>query len=341
MRIAWRMGREVRIETHDRRSQMFMRKLQLIGAAFAIALVSASATAQKVQMFVGTDYPFSAAYVAAAKGLFAKHGVDATVNTFNTGADAVLAMRSAKAGYVLAGDLPSVRTWAVGDVVGIAPLTWDDSSLAVLAAPQITKAADLKGKRISTPMGSTGEIFFLNYLRQNGIGRKDVDLINLTPGDMPVALARGDIVAFLWNTPTTSAGLKAAKGSHFLTNGSKGFGVNRVMFNAARATAENNPDQVVAVFRALLDAQQFIKSNPDEAHAIVAKALGTTPERVREQIKVFNFDMTLDKAFLDDMTSKIEIAREIGIVNAPINWKTQWMTKFAKAVDPKLVQVEP
>ncbi len=137
------------------------------------------------------------------------------------------------------------------------------------------------------------------------MGRKDVDLINLTPGDMPVALAKGDIVAYLWNSPTTSAGLKAAKGSHFITDGSKGFGVNRVMFNAARSTAENNPDQVIAVFRALLDAQQFIKTNPDEAYPIIAKALGGSVEKVKEQIKVFNYDMTIDKAFVDDMTTKI------------------------------------
>ncbi len=111
--------------------------------------------AQKVQVFVGTDYPFAVAYVADAKGYFKKYGLDATVNTFNTGTDAVLAMRSAKAGYVLAGDLPSVRTWAVGDVVGIAPVTWDDSSLAVLAAPGINTASDLRGKKVSTPLGST------------------------------------------------------------------------------------------------------------------------------------------------------------------------------------------
>src|SRR4029079_5151414 len=145
---------------NERRTTMFKRSLQIVGAALAVALVSASAVAQKVQVFVGTDYPFAVAYVAAAKNMFAKYGLDATVNTFNTGTDAVLAMRSAKAGYVLAGDLPSAKTWAIGDVIGIAPVTWDDSSLAVLAAPGIEKASDLRGKKISTPLGSTGEIFF-------------------------------------------------------------------------------------------------------------------------------------------------------------------------------------
>jgi ABC-type nitrate/sulfonate/bicarbonate transport system substrate-binding protein len=318
-----------------------MRGLQVIGAVLSLGLASASAIAQKVQVFVGTDYPFAVAHIAAAKGFFAKHGLDATVVTFNTGTDAVQAMRSAKAGYVLAGDMPSAKTWAVGDVVGIAPMTWDDSSLAVLAVAGVTKPSDLKGKKVATPLGSTGEIFFLNYLRQNGMTRKDVELINLTPGDMPAAMANGDIVAYLWNQPTTAAGLRAVKGSHYLTDGSKGFGVNRVMLNAARATAENNPDQVVSMVRALREAVQYLKTNPDDCYPIVAKAMSTSVDKVREQIAVFHYDMTLDKAFLDDMTSKIRIATEVGIVKEPINWKTQWMTKFAKAVDPKLVQVEP
>lgn len=320
---------------------MYIRSLQIVGAALAVALASASAMAQKVQVFIGTDYPFAVAYVAAAKGMFAKYGLDATVNTFNTGTDATLAMRSAKAGYVLSGDLPSAKTWAIGDVVGIVPITWDDQSLAILAIAGVTKPADLKGKKVATPKGSTGEIFFVNYLKQNGMSRKDVDMINLSPGDMPAAMANGDIVAYLWNQPTTAAGLKAVKGAHFLTAGSKGFGVNRVMLNAARSTAENNPDQVIAVIRTLRDAMDFIKNNPDEAYPIIAKYLGGSVDKVKEQIVVFNYDMTLNQAFVDDMTTKIQIANEVGIINAPINWKTQWMTKFAKAVDPKLVAVEP
>lgn len=321
---------------------MYARSLQLVGAAVAAALVSASAMAQqKVQIFVGTDYPFAVAYVAEAKNMFAKYGLEGTVNKFNTGTDAVQAMRSAKAGYVLSGDLPSAKTWAVGDVVGIAPITWDEKSLSVLAVANVTKASDLKGKKVATPMGSTGEIFFVNYLKQNGIGRKEVDMINLTPGDMPAALAKGDIVAYLWNQPTTTAGLKAVKGSHYLTDGSKGFGVNRVMLNAAKATVDGNPDQVIAVIKTLRDAMQFIKDKPDEAYPIIAKSLGGSVDKVKEQIVVFNYDMTLDKAFVDDMTTKIQIANEVGIMPAPINWKTQWATKFAKAVDPKLVQVEP
>ena len=320
---------------------MFKNGLRIVGAMVAALLTFDVAAADKVQVFVGTDYPFAPAYVAAATGIFEKHGLDATVNRFNTGTDAVQAMRSAKAGYVLAGDLPSARTWAVGDVVGVAPVSWDDRSLAVLAVSNIKSAADLKGKRVATVIGSTGEIFFTNYLRINGIKRNEVDMINLSPGDMPVAMARGDIVAFLWNQPTTAVGLKAVNGSHFLTDGTKGFGITRVLLNATRATVENNPDQVIAVFKALREAAELIKSDPGKTYPIIAKVLGNDTDRVKEQIAGINYDMTLDKAFVEDMTSKIDISVSLGIAQAPIDWKKQWTTKFASAVDPKLVAVQP
>jgi ABC-type nitrate/sulfonate/bicarbonate transport system substrate-binding protein len=320
---------------------MFKHGLKMVGVALAVTFTAVSALAQKVQIFVGTDYPFGVAHIAAAKGFYTKHGLDVTVNTFNTGTDATLAMRSAGAGYVLSGDLPSAKLWAIGDVVGIAPVTWDDSSLAILAISSITKPSDLKGKKVATPLGSTGEIFFINYLKQNGMSRKDVDMINLTPGDMPAAMANGDIVAYLWNQPTTAAGLKAVKGAHFLTDGSKGFGINRVMLNAARSTAENQPDQVIAMVRSLLDAIRLLKSNPDECYPIIAKALSTSVENVKKNIAVFHYDMTLDKGFVDDMTTKVTIAAEVGIVKEPIKWKTQWMSKFARTVDPALVAVQP
>jgi len=66
-----------------------------------------------------------------------------------------------------------------------------------------------------------------------------------------------------------------------------------------------------------------------------------TVENVKKNIAVFHYDMTLDKGFVDDMTTKVTIAAEVGIVKEPINWKTQWMSKFARTVDPALVAVQP
>lgn len=314
----------------------------IVGAALAAMLAPATVSAQqKTQIFVGTDYPFATAYVADGLGIFKRNGLDVVVNTFNTGTDAVQAMRSARAGFVIAGDMPSAKTWSVGDVVGVAPVTWDDSSLAVLAIESIKRAADLKGKKVATRIGSSGEIFFTNFLRQNGIARNQVDMLNLSPGDMPVAMANGDIVAYLWNQPTTAVGMRAVKGAHFLTDGTKGFGMNRILLSAARPTAEGSPDEVTAVIKSLLEAQAVIKNEPDKAYPIIAKIMSTSVEKVKEQIAAFNYDMTVDKAFVEDMTTKIEIATALGIASGPIDWDKQWMTKFAKAVDPRLVKFQP
>ena len=315
--------------------------LRMFALSLAAALNATAVMAEKVHIFIGTDYQFAVAEIAAAKGFYAKHGLDVDVNSFNTGTDAVQAMRSAKAGYVMAGDLPSAKTWEVGDVVGIAPVVWDDSSLSVFSIAQVTKATDLRGKNVAVVTGSSMEIFLVNYLKQNGMARRDVNIINLSPGDMPPALAKGDIVAFLHNQPTTAAGLRAVKGAHYLTHGTKGFGVNRIILNAARATAEQQPDQVIAMVRSLLDAIQLLKTNPEECYPIVAKYLGTSVTTVKKDIAVFHYDMTLDQAFVQDMTTELNLATELGMAKAPINWKTQWMTKFEKAVDPKLVAVEP
>src|SRR4051794_20790907 len=79
-----------------------------------------------VTIFTGLDTGYAPLYVAELQGMFASNGVTVTVQTFTSGAEAVTAVRSAKAGYVLGGDLPSLNAWSVGggDIVGIAPVAW-------------------------------------------------------------------------------------------------------------------------------------------------------------------------------------------------------------------------
>lgn len=298
---------------------------------------AASVTIGRTAVFTGTDYPFAPAYVADARGYFAKHGVEAVVHTFPSGADAVQALRSARSGLVLAGDLPSMRTWSVGDVVGVSPVVWDDSSISVVAAKEIQTAGDLRGKRIATILGASNEIFLTIYLRQSGLRREDVQLINLGSGDMPVALARGEIVAFMGNQLTSAKALQAVPGAHYLRRGIKGLGTNRIIASAIRTTAEQDRALVVGTLKGLYDGVMFLAEQPDESHAIVARRLGVPVDVVKENIKVFNYSMAFDRAFVGDMTTESRIAVQLGMLKQFIDWKVQFRTDLLREVGRNLV----
>ena len=179
--------------------------------ALAVVGWASLAGAGPVSIFTGLDTGYAPLYVAELQGLFAAQGVEATVQTFTSGAEAVTAVRSAKAGYVLAGDLPSLRTWQVGDIVGIAPVSWSTANVSIVASKDVRTAADLRGKSIGVVVGSAPHITLVSYLTKNGIPLADVRIVNLTPGDMTPALNRNDIQALVWGATVTDVATRPCR----------------------------------------------------------------------------------------------------------------------------------
>ncbi|HEV2016837.1 MAG TPA: ABC transporter substrate-binding protein [Gemmatimonadaceae bacterium] len=320
-------------------------RIHLVGAVIAALLIAACSTAAPqpggkllgpVSLFTGKDYLPAAAYVAQAEDLFAKNGVEVTHQTFNSGADAITAVRSAKAGFVMAGLLPSMKTWAVGDMIGIAPVGWSTESFSVLAAANIKSPADLVGKKAATVNGSSGQIYLTIYLQGNGLEGK-VEMVNLSPGDMPVALNRGDIAAYMWTQATTDAGLKAVPGAHLLQKGIKGIGNDIAMISAAKTTTQSSPDTVVAVLKALNAANNFIATNPDQAAAIVAKFLGVEQSVARKNMDLEHYTMLYDDEFVKGARADSAIALKLGMISSPLDLKNHIDTTLLRKVDPKLV----
>jgi ABC-type nitrate/sulfonate/bicarbonate transport system substrate-binding protein len=294
-----------------------------------------------VLIMTGTDYNFTPARIAEAKGLFKKYGVDAAVQKFNSGADAIQAFRSHRSAYAIAADLPSMKTWAVGDVVGISPLVSDVLGLSIVAAKDIQSPADLKGKKVGMIFGASEQIALYAWLEANGIRSADFQPVNLGHGDMPPALLRGDIAAFIGNLPTVSVCLKAVPGSHVLQKGTEGYLTDRQIVNASRAFAQGNPQLTVAVLSALRDAETLIRDHPEEAFPVIAEWLGVSVDTARANMAIFTFDMTFSDAFVRDLTLESERATQLGFVKQPIDWKTQFETQYLRTVDSRLVTARP
>lgn len=281
--------------------------------------------------FIATDTPFGAFYVAEEQDLFSKHGIDLTVQAFNSGAEVIDAVRSADAGFIAVGDLPSMRVWSEGDIVGIAPLTWDTTNWSLIARPEIETPEDLRGTSVATIVGSSGYIGLVNYLEEHDLV-DDVEIVNLNLGDMPAALARDEIQAYFGVLPTIDAGLAAVEGAWLLQDGSEGYLTNRIILSAARTTVDGDSRVVEAVIAALLEATDFINSNPEEASAIIAERLGLEVELAERYVSAFNFEMAYDDMFRSDLESESQAAVELDILDAEVDLGSQFDPSFLEAV---------
>src|ERR1700722_15584975 len=155
----------------------------LLLAALATWWAAGSAMAEdaKVRLFSGTDEHWVPFQVAKAKGYFTDEGLEVELTVFTTGATAVEAFRAGRGDFVSAGDLPSAAMWQSGNVIGLAPTSSDTDIFGIVGRKDINLPADLRGRKVATRMGSTGEFLLDRYLASGGLSPGDVEVGGVAP----------------------------------------------------------------------------------------------------------------------------------------------------------------
>ncbi|OIQ84587.1 putative thiamine biosynthesis protein [mine drainage metagenome] len=267
-------------------------------AAFASLTVSGVQVAQaESTMNIGTVVwigygPF---YVAAAKGFFKKYGLDAKLQNFN---DPAL-IPSAIASKAVDGGMLTYDQVIGSDAKGlhlqvVMPIDYSNGADAIVAKTDITKISQFKGQKIGYNPLSPSD-FLLSYaLLKNGMGEKDIQSISMTPEQVPAAMASGGIPIGVTYEPSLSqiVAMGGGKKFHvvFSSKDAPGLITDVLVFNKAYIAA--HPKEVKATIRAYLEGLAYMKSNPDDADAIIGKAMGISAKDVKDQMSgVFNIPL--------------------------------------------------
>ncbi|TCT03099.1 taurine ABC transporter substrate-binding protein [Paralcaligenes ureilyticus] len=175
--------------------------------------LGAAANAEKV--IIGTFGDPTPSHVAIAQGKFVKAtGWNIEWRKFASGADVIAAMASGDVQLSELGSSPLAIAASQGVDVKlflISFLIGSSESLIVRNGSGIDKTADLKGKRIAVPIGSTSHFSLMGALSHWGINQKDVKIIGMSPDQINAAWAQKAIdAAFVWN-PVQSVLLENGK----------------------------------------------------------------------------------------------------------------------------------
>jgi taurine transport system substrate-binding protein len=257
--------------------------------ALALILVATGAWAQTkpTSITIGFQVIPNAELLAKAQGWYEKElGVKVEFKQFDSGRDVNTAFASGSIDFGLVGSTPTAvgisrglayQVFWIHDLIGTA------EALAVKNKANIQKLADLKGKKVAVPFGSTTHYSLLSALNLEGVSASDVTILDLQPPEIFAAWTRGDIdAAYVWQ-PTLSKLLADGK---VLTDSavlaSKGI-VTADLGLVSTAFATKYPDFVTKYVRLQDKAYQLFKSQPDTAAASLAKGLGTdAPEALKE-----------------------------------------------------------
>jgi taurine transport system substrate-binding protein len=139
--------------------------------------------------------------IGKASGMYDKAlGTKVEWVQFPSGGAALTALASRQVDISRLGSPPTVAAICRGvpiEMIAISGLI--ATSERLIARAPIGSIAELKGKRLAYPPGSTAHFALMAALKVNNVPAKDVTLLGMAPAEMVAAWQRGDIDAgFVW-----------------------------------------------------------------------------------------------------------------------------------------------
>ena len=292
-----------------------MKKAVFILIAVVMTVATATGCAQeqeytgpveKITVAIGTGPVTTLIHIASAKGCFENEGLDVVVQQHPSGKSAFNALLEGEADLATAAETPIIHAIMRGEKIGIlATISSSEKNKMIVARKDkgVSIPNDLKGKRIGVTVGTNADFFMHSFLIMHGISRDEVEVINVGSNAIVDALTSGEVDAVsTWN-PYISI-LQKGLGDNGVTF--SGERIYRETFNIATKQdfANENPESIRKVLRALIKAQEFIKENPDEARETVAGKIGMDKAALSELWELYDFKVTLDQSLLVTLESE-------------------------------------
>ena len=164
--------------------------------------------------------------------------------------------------------------------------------MAVIAkkGSDIHAIKDLRGKRVAIWPGSTQEVFALERMRMEGLSVKDITPVRVSFSEMHIALARGDVDAYVGAEPAPGVSLASGVGQLVEYPYGTEMGSLNMVFGAHRDTLAERADLVRTMLDIHRKATEFAAGNRDAMIAMAVSKLGQKRDAL--EISAPNVDLT-------------------------------------------------
>lgn len=248
------------------------------------------------------------AIIADKKGFFEKEGLDIRSNYVQTGKIAMDAIVSGDLdfGVIVDTNIAFVEFQEGADIQVIAAIAekYDDAIVARRDLG-IENPKDLEGKTLAILPGTTSHRFADLFVDFYGLDRSKIKFVNLSPPSIQAGILNGSIPAgSVWQP--------------FRYNVEQALGDRAVQFNdraiykaysliaVRRPFSEEHAKEIEAFLRALIAAEDFIRSNVDEAIGILSEELRMAPEVLRAIWDEYDLRVQLDTRMVQVFTEEGE-----------------------------------
>jgi sulfonate transport system substrate-binding protein len=272
--------------------------------------------------FGGLEYTWSLLFVAEARKIWNKHGVDITAINFTAGRESMQAVLGGSAQFGNVTDTPVVFATTRGlEPLILASCSRYSRDMTIAMGPNSKADAkdpsSLKGKTIATRVGTSGHYYLSRYLRLGGLKDSDVKIVDLDSNNMIAAVMRGSVDGFSWSVGVADKAVAASNGAIFVMTeeGIERVFVSHQLLITNRQTLERR-NLLDSAVRVLLDTESSMLKDRNWPNEIATR-VRSDAETVAKNTAVFEFKIKLDKALLDDLVIQGEWAIDAGLAKDP------------------------
>ncbi|WP_433869092.1 aliphatic sulfonate ABC transporter substrate-binding protein [Saccharopolyspora sp. CA-218241] len=274
---------------------------------------SGSAASDEVRFgYIGDFNGASLLAVAEDQGLWAEHGLTAETSAFTNGPLQIQALGTGDLDFGYIG--PGAMWLPASGQAKVVALNTLGNADRVIAQPGTTSMADLRGKTIGVPQGTSGDMILTLALRQAGMTKNDVKVMHMDASTIVSAFSakRIDAAGFWYPAIATIEEqvpdlVELAKNSDFA--GQVEF---PTAFVAGNDVVAEQPDKTRKVLAVLRDAMRYRSEHPDRTIELTARLLDVDEAQVRADaanVKVLGVDE------LDRMTEDGTVERWLSVMD--------------------------
>jgi len=195
---------------------------------------------------------------------------------------------------------------------------------------------DLKGKTVGTRLGTGAEQALLRYFDQTeGLSWDDFEWVNLKIEDMIAALENGSVEAFTAWEPTPAIAEAQGVGRSLRSYGD--IALVPVSVHTTVEFAENHRQEIVSFLAAHLDKVEMIRTDPDRAAQLAAKAaseqgIDVSADAFKRIFERVDFSLEIDASALASIEDTAGFLHEKGKIDTTpeLRWDGSFLEEAKK-----------
>ena len=164
----------------------------------------------------------------------------------------------------------------------------------------ISSVADLKGKKVTVMVGTSGQFFMDSLLALSKLLTTDLEIVNLNGPAQLKAFVDGEVDAIFGWVPFPLQALQELGDRASLLPSDPVRPSSWVVVSTRQYVMEN-PDIPKKILKALIAAEDFIKQDREKAAMIYAEISGVQNQAVSELFKTMEFGLSLRHSLLLDL----------------------------------------